>query len=108
MYLTPHLFAPVSVPYRHNVSAVAAVSSVTLDLNAPLNPYGRSSKQEGSTPPNAQAARGRYTANSAAPGYAAHVLVEAGLTGEDPFAPSRGAKAYDGRRVPLTTVRLIA
>jgi hypothetical protein len=91
-----HLCAPVSVPYRHNVRPVAPVAAVTLELTGPLNPYAKSH------------ARGRYSADSAAPGFAAQVLVEAGLTGSDPFAGARGAKAYDGRRAPITTLRLVA
>jgi hypothetical protein len=101
-----HICAPVSVPYRHNVSAVAPVAAVTLDLTGPLNPYAKSSSQEKAS--SQAQARGRYTANSAAPGFAAQVLVEAGMTGSDPFAGARGAKAYDTRRPPPTTLRLVA
>jgi hypothetical protein len=101
-----HLCAPVSVPYRHNVRPVAPVAAVTLELTGPLNPYAKSSNQD-KTRTDAHA-RGRYSADSAAPGFAAQVLVEAGLTGSDPFAGARGAKAYDGRRAPITTLRLVA
>jgi hypothetical protein len=101
-----HLCAPVSVPYRHTIRAVAPIAPVTLDLNAPLNAYARGSSNDRANAD--KAARGRYTANSAAPGFAAQVLVEAGMTGTDPFAGARGAKAYDSRRAPLTTLRLVA
>jgi hypothetical protein len=101
-----HLCAPVSVPYRHTVRAVAPVARVTLDLTGPLNPHAKSSHQE--KPRAAGQASGGYAAGSAAPGFAAQVLVEAGLTGTDPFAGSRAAKAYDSRRAPITTLRLVA
>ena len=101
-----HLSAPVIVPYRHTVRAIAAVAAVNLHLKSPPNPYARAgddtkARQE-------QAVRGHYSANSAAPGFAAQVLVEAGLTGSDPFAGTRGAKAYDTRRVPTQILRLVA
>jgi hypothetical protein len=106
MIALPHLCAPVSVPYRHTVRAIAPVAAVTLDLNAPTNPYARASSQDKAR--YEQAARGRYSADSAAPGFAAQVLVEAGLTGSDPFAGVRGARAYDSRRAPIGTLRLVA
>jgi hypothetical protein len=88
-----HLNAPISVPYQHKVSAVARVAAVNLNLDAPLNPYA----QSGDKAKNYQAStqdRGRYSATAAAPGFAAHILVEAGLTGSDPFAATRAAHAY--------------
>jgi hypothetical protein len=106
MTALPHLSAPVSVPYRHNVRAVAPVAPVTFDLTGPPNPYAKSGNHDKASAESQ--ARGRYTANSAAPGFAAQVLVEAGLTGSDPFAPARGAKAYDTRRAPPMTLRLVA
>jgi hypothetical protein len=100
------LSAAVSVPYRHRVSAVAGVAPVSLNLEAPATPYNKP------TPQNklhqSQAAQGRYNAQSAGPAFAAHILVEAGLAGSDPFVGARGAKAYDSRRAPLTTLRLVA
>jgi hypothetical protein len=88
-----HLNAPISVPYRHKVSAVARVAPVNLNLDAPLNPYaqsGNKAKTEQATRPN----RGGYSATAAAPGFAAQILVEAGLTGTDPFAANRAVQAY--------------
>lgn len=105
--MTPlsHLCAPVSVPYRHTVSAVASVASVNLDLNAPRNQFERGRE---TTKPTHQIPRGNYCANSAAPGFAAHILVEAGLAGSDPFAGARGTLAYNTRRQPISTLRLVA
>lgn len=100
------LFAPVSVPYRHRVSAVAGIAPASLNFAAPLNPYAKASGQGNAS--HAQTAQGRYDANSAGPNFAAHILVEAGLAGNDPFASARGAKAYDNRRAPITTLRLVA
>jgi hypothetical protein len=100
------LSAPVCVPYRHRVSAVAGVAPANLNLDAPMNPHARTSHQDKAS--KAQATQGRYDANSAAPGFAAHILVEAGLAGSDPFASARGAKAYDSRRTPIKTLRLVA
>ena len=101
-----HLCAPTSVPYRHKVSAIAAISPVTLDLNAPANPYAKSSSNDKARTENTS--RGRYSAMSAGSGFAAQILVEADMTGIDPFAGMRGAKAYDTRRAPITSVRLVA
>jgi hypothetical protein len=108
MGMTPlsRLSAAVGVPYRHNVQAAAPVAPVTLDLNGPLNVYERASRDDKAH--GNRAARGGYSATSAAPGFAAQVLVEANLTGTDPFAATRGAKAYDARRAPITSLRLVA
>ena len=99
--------APVFVPYQHKVSAVARVAPAKLNLDAPLNPYprqGRASSQSASGEP----VRGRYSAHAAAPGFAAHILVEAGLTGDDPFAAARGAKAYSNSASKTGYLRLTA
>ena len=101
-----HLCAPVSVPYRHKVSAIAAIAPVTLDLNAPANPYAKSPNNDKARTENTS--RGRYNAMSAGPGFAAQILVEADMTGSDPFAGLRGAKAYNTRHAPMTSVRLVA
>jgi hypothetical protein len=103
-----HLQAPVSVPYRHKVSAVARVSAVNLNLDAPLNPYARNSGHDKAQAQSQAARRGRYDAHSAGVGFAAQILVEAGLTGSDPFAGMRGAKAYDLRRATSGNVALVA
>jgi hypothetical protein len=94
------------VPYRHRVSAVGGLAPVKLNLNAPLNPYASAQSQDKAR--QNYASRGRYDAASAGPGFAAQILVEAGLAGSDPFAGARGAKAYDTRRAPITTLRLVA
>ena len=106
--MTPlsHLYAPISVPYRHKVSAIAPTAPVTLDVNAPANPYAKPFSDEKARQENL--ARGRYSATSANPCFAAQILVEAGLTGSDPFAAMRGTKAYDTHRAPITTLRLVA
>jgi hypothetical protein len=100
-----HLCAPVSVPYRHKVSAVAAIAPVTLDLRAPLNPYGARQSQDKASP---NGPRGRYNAESAAAGFAAQVLVEAGLAGSDPFVVTRCNRAYQPPQGAITTLRLVA
>jgi hypothetical protein len=100
-----HLNAPVSVPYRHKVSAVARIAPVNLNLDAPLNPYARANSSDKA---QHEASRGRYSASAAAPGFAAQILVEAGLTGSDPFASTRGAQAYAARPMAHQTVRLVA
>jgi hypothetical protein len=94
------------VPYRHRVSAVAGIAPLEMRLDAPLNPYAKTNSQN--TAGQANSARGGYNANSAGAGFAAAILVEAGLAGDDPFAGTRGAKAYDNRRPPITSVRLVA
>jgi hypothetical protein len=100
-----HLNAPVSVPYRHKVSAVARIEPVSLNLSAPFNPYA-SANSSGKA--QQDASRGRYSASAAAPGFAAQILVEAGLSGSDPFASTRGAQAYAARPMTHQTVRLVA
>jgi hypothetical protein len=106
--MTPlsHLNAPVSVPYRHRVNAVEIVAAVNLDLNGSGQPFLKASKSDKAR--QGGPSRNSYCANSAAPGFAAQVLVEAGLTGSDPFAAARGARAYDARLAPLTNLRLVA
>jgi hypothetical protein len=102
------LNALTSVPYRHKVSAVARVAPVSLNLSAPLNPYakaGRDSKTEQARPAMES---GRYSARAAAPGFVAHILVEAGLTGSDPFAGTRGAQAYAAPIKTEGSLRLVA
>jgi predicted TIM-barrel fold metal-dependent hydrolase len=100
--------APVFVPYQHKVSAVARVAGAKLNLDAPLNPYPRQERASSQDAPNAANARGRYSAQAAAPGFAAQILVEAGLTGDDPFAAARGVKAYTKSAANLGYVRLTA
>lgn len=94
------------VPYRHTVRAVDGVARVELHLNGPANPYASAQSQDKARQNNAP--QGRYDAASAGPGFAAQILVEAGLAGSDPFAGTRGAKAYDSRRAPISTLRLVA
>jgi hypothetical protein len=102
-----HLNAPNSVPYQHKVSAVARVAPVNLNLDAPLNPYAKAQSQS-TAQQTTQSARGRYSAQAAAPGFAAHILVEAGLTGTDPFAGTRGAQAYASAPMKSGSLRLVA
>jgi hypothetical protein len=88
-----HLNAAIPVPYRHKVSAIERVAPVNLNLSTPLNPYAKAkdkSKAEQAT----QQERARYSAQAAAPGFAAQILVEAGLTGADPFQAARAGQAY--------------
>lgn len=103
-----HLNAPVSVPYRHKVSAVARIEPVNLNLDAPANPFPQNNKSKTQAQDNTASSRGRYSAQAAAPGFAAHILVEAGLTGDDPFASARGAKAYSQPLTKASGLRLIA
>jgi hypothetical protein len=102
-----HLNAPLSVPYRHKVSAVAHVAAVNLNLEAPLNPFPNSNDAKAkSNQANASSARGRYSAQAAAPGFAAQILVEAGLSGSDPFAATRAASAYGHRPMKAGALHL--
>jgi hypothetical protein len=100
-----HLNAPNNVPYQHKVSAVARVASVNLNLDAPLNPYAKA-QSHAKAEQAKQAERGRYNAQAAAPGFAAHILVEAGLTGSDPFQAARAAAAYGSRAKTLGALHL--
>jgi hypothetical protein len=100
------LNAPMSVPNRYAVPKVSRVSPATLDLKGPLNGYTR--VQPDDERQKDGASRGQYGINVAAPGFAAHILVEAGLTGSDPFAGMRAAKAYQAETATRATVRLIA
>jgi hypothetical protein len=93
------------VPYRHRVSAVAAVVPATLDLNRPAPPFHQA---DGGDRASSSKSYNTYSANSAAPGFAAHILVEAGLTGSDPFAGARAARAYYARPAFNQTIRLVA
>jgi hypothetical protein len=106
--MTPlsHLNAPVSVPYRHKVNAVERVTAVNLDLNGSAQPFLKASTSDKAR--QSGPSRNSYCANSAAPGFAAQVLVEAGLAGSDPFAAARCARAYDAQRSALTNLRLVA
>jgi hypothetical protein len=101
-----HLNAPISVPYRYIVRAVAPVAAVTLDSTRPIDLPPRRSHQDKAE--QQKSVQGRYNADSAAPAFAAHILVEAGLTGSDPFAGMWATKAYDTRRVPPASIRLVA
>jgi hypothetical protein len=101
-----HLNAPNNVPYQHKVSAVARVAPVKLNLDAPLNPYAKAQGQS-KAQQTAHTERGRYSAQAAAPGFAAHILVEAGLTGSDPFASTRGAQAYASPLKKSGSLRLV-
>jgi hypothetical protein len=100
------LSATNHVPYRHRVSAIVGIAPIEMRLDAPLNPYAKGKREN--TAGQANSARGRYDTNSAGAGFSAAILVEAGLAGDDPFAGNRGAKAYDNRRPPITTIRLVA
>jgi hypothetical protein len=100
------LSAFVPVPYQHRVSAVARVAPVNLNLDAPVNPYPREKAQQARAA-NAQPRPG-YSAAAASAGFAAQILVEAGLAGQDPFASSRRAKAYAGPAINAQNLRLIA
>jgi hypothetical protein len=101
------LNAPVFVPYQHNVSAVARVAKADLNLGAPLNPYPKAERPSTAST-TGQSPRGRYSAQSAAPEFAAHILVEGGLSGTDPFARARGQKAYAPIALKAGQTRLTA
>jgi predicted TIM-barrel fold metal-dependent hydrolase len=86
--------ASVFVPYQHKVNGVARIAPTNLNLDAPLNPYPKAERASKNQSSDQQAAPRRYSAQAAAPGFAAQILVEAGMTGDDPFAQKRCAKAY--------------
>jgi hypothetical protein len=94
------------VPYQHKVQAVGRVLATNLHLDAPTNPYpsDHSEKSQSRARPSGQ----RYNAQSAASAFAAHILVEADLTGQDPFAPTRRTKAYQGNPINHPKLRLVA
>jgi hypothetical protein len=100
--LSPYA-AFATVPYRHKVAAVPAIEPIADDLRGSSQDYSSRARFD-----KAAAERGRYDANSAAAGFSIHVLVEAGLTGEDPFAAMRGAKAYQARVARTRRVQLVA
>lgn len=100
--LLPYAASPV-VPYRHRVTAVPAVEPV----QEALHRAGQDDTGHRTRSANASD-RVRYDANSAAAAFAIHVLMEAGLAGEDPFANLRGFKAYKPRRLLPPRLRLIA
>ncbi|WP_085341211.1 hypothetical protein [Aquidulcibacter paucihalophilus] len=99
--LTPYA-AYASVPYRHKVTAVPAIEAIPDDLKGSSQDYAGRARFDKATQD-----RGRYDAHSAAAGFSIHVLVEAGLTGEDPFAALRGAKAYQARMRQTRRVQLV-
>ena len=99
--LSPYA-AFASVPYRHKVTAVPAIEPIPDDLRGSSQDYTSRARHDKHT-----FERGRYDANSAAAGFSIHVLMEAGLTGEDPFAALRGAKAYQARVARTRRVQLV-
>ncbi len=99
--LSPYA-AFVSVTYRHKVTAVPAIEPIPDDLRGSSQDYTSRARFDKAT-----SERGRYDANSAAAGFSIHVLIEAGLTGEDPFAALRGAKAYQARVTRTRRVQLV-
>lgn len=99
-------FATVSVPYQHKVRCVAPVAKVALNLDAPLNPFAREHAHKSNQ--SKSAGKSSYSAHNAGAGFAAHILVEAGLTGNDPFASQRCAKAYANQPINAQKVRLVA
>lgn len=82
------------VPYRHRVEPVRRISPVQPVQQEPPGPDARRrqggtrTEQPGTTPPP------RHSAATAAPGWAAHLLFEAGMAGEDPARASRARRAY--------------
>lgn len=99
--LSPYA-AFASVPYRHKVTAVPAIEPIPEDLRGSSQDYSNRAHRD-----KHSFERRRYDANSAAAGFSIHVLMEAGLTGEDPFAALRGAKAYQARVGRTWRVRLV-
>lgn len=99
--LSPYA-AFASVPYRHKVTAVPAVEPIPEDLKGSSQDYSSRARFDKTT-----SARGQYDANSAAAGFSIHVLMEAGLTGDDPFAAMRAAKAYQARIARTRRVQLV-
>lgn len=99
--LSPYA-AFASVPDRHKVTAVPAIEPIPDDLRGSSQDYASRKHHD-----KAAFERGHYDANTAAAGFSIHVLVEAGLTGDDPFAALRGAKAYQVRRRRMRRVQLV-
>lgn len=93
--------ALVSVPRRDRIAAAVAVQPVDMNPNRPR--HDKSAGTSGANPVHASGARagaagaGRAAgALAAGPGFAVSVLVEAGLTGADPWQAGRRLKAYAG------------
>ncbi len=99
--LSPYA-AFASVPYRHKVTAVPAIEPIPDALRGSSQDYTSTTRDN-----KTRAGKGRYDANSAAACFSIHVLVEAGLTGEDPFAALRGAKAYRARTYHTRRIQLV-
>jgi hypothetical protein len=101
--LTP-LSPFASVPYRDSVAPVRGVARVDLRLDGPAGERPRAKARS----PEAEA-RARHSAASAAAGFAAHVLFEAGAAGQDPSSTERAARAYArAPMIPATRLRLVA
>jgi hypothetical protein len=98
--LTP-LSAMAPVPFRDRVAPVSAVARVELRLDG-QDPAGAKAK------PRERKAEttARHGAASAASAFSAHVLMQAGVAGQDPTAPAQAARAY--ARPPQAPVRLRA
>jgi hypothetical protein len=95
------------VPYRYRVEAVAAIAAVNADFKAdPKDAAANGEKAHSAR--QGKADRVRYSADSAAPAFAAQILVEAGLTGQDPFSGQRAHRAYASAAVKHQTLRLTA
>ncbi|MEN9855372.1 MAG: hypothetical protein RL186_1882 [Pseudomonadota bacterium] len=95
MHVRPTLSAAAYVPSVDRITPVSNVSRVTIDTPTPISQAHRAGSGPHAHAETRRAApQGRYTANAAAPGFAAHILVEAGLTGTDPMQHGRALRAY--------------
>jgi hypothetical protein len=89
--------APSAVPQRDRVARCTPIQAPWLDTGRTGDSARRTdgaSAQAGSACATGRGRHGAAPASAAEAGFAVMVLVEAGLTGADPFARSRAASAY--------------
>lgn len=104
MIASASLSRATPVPYRDSVAPVRAIARLEMDPGAPRPPPHRDPETKARLE-----ARARHSAASAAAGFAAHVMLEAGGAGQDACAPARAGKAYGQAAVHIAPrLRLVA
>jgi hypothetical protein len=85
---------------RDRVQPVRPISAVDMDVSRPRENIANGSKSSAAQT-GARPDRAIHSAMSAAAGFAASVLVEAGLAGSDPSQSVRALRAYGRADMPV-------
>ena len=94
------------VPYRHIVTPIEQPERVEFRQGAAPGGDAQQSRTSGDKSNETIGVRARHTAATAAAGFAAHVLLEAGEIGADPADLTRRRYAYQS--TPLPTPRVMS